>query len=335
MKQVPLVLGFDIGGTKLAACLGREEAEEIHILGTRRCSTPRGNWQAALESLAVMGEELLAQEDCQAESLHAIGVSCGGPLDSRSGEVLSPPNLIGWNHVPVTSYFAQRFGVPAFLRNDADACAVAEWKYGAGRGCRNMVFLTFGTGLGAGLILDNRLYSGSNDLAGEIGHVRSPAVDHTAYQPVGYGKCGSFEGFCSGAGIASLGKMMLTEQFQQGKTVSFCAGPEMLESVTAKVIGDAAEAGDELAKEIYRISGRHLGAALAMLADLLDPDRVVVGSVYARSEALLRDAALEVLQRESLPRRRPLELVPAALGEQIGNIAALAVALEGGKQDVC
>lgn len=143
-----------------------------------------------------------------------IGISCGGPLDSRRGVILSPPNLPGWDEVPVKAYFERETGAPAMLRNDADACAVAEWRYGAGRGCRNMVFLTFGTGFGAGLILNGALYSGSCDMAGEIGHIRAPG--DPAYRPVGYGKSGSFEGYCSGGGIAELGRAIALEAHPAG-----------------------------------------------------------------------------------------------------------------------
>src|SRR5690606_15592063 len=131
--------------------------------------------------------------------LAAIGISCGGPLDSRRGVILSPPNLPGWDRIPVVEVFQQAFKVPVALQNDANAGALAEWLWGAGRGSHNMIFLTFGTGMGAGLILNGQLYSGTNDLAGEVGHIRL-APDG----PVGYGKAGSFEGFCSGGGIKQL-----------------------------------------------------------------------------------------------------------------------------------
>ena len=124
-----------------------------------------------------------------ADTICAIGISCGGPLDCARGRILSPPNLPGWDEVPVVSRLADRFGVPVRLANDADACALAEWRFGAGRGTQNMIFLTFGTGLGAGLILDGRLYRGASSSAGEVGHIRM-AVDG----PLGYGKRGSLEG---------------------------------------------------------------------------------------------------------------------------------------------
>ena len=130
----------------------------------------------------------------------SIGISCGGPLDSRRGVIMGPPNLPGWDDVYIVRQIENHYGVQAHLQNDANACAVAEWKFGAGRGKQNVVFMTFGTGLGAGLILDGKLYSGTNDNAGELGHIR---LDR--FGPVGFGKAGSFEGFCSGRRIARFG----------------------------------------------------------------------------------------------------------------------------------
>lgn len=142
------------------------------------------------------------------------GISCGGPLDSKTGVILSPPNLPGWDHIEITRHFTETLGVPARLINDANASALAEWKYGAGVGTQNMIFLTFGTGLGAGLVLNGALFEGTNGMAGEIGHMRL-----AAFGPSGYGKCGSFEGFCSGAGIAELARGFARETLQRGEKV--------------------------------------------------------------------------------------------------------------------
>ena len=130
-------------------------------------------------------------------------------MDSARGIIREPPNLPGWVDVPITDMLTARLGLPAALCNDANACALAEWRFGAGKGTRNMVFLTFGTGMGAGLILDGRLYAGTCDAAGEIGHMRL-APDG----PVGFFKAGSFEGFCSGGGLAKMGQRLALEAIQ-------------------------------------------------------------------------------------------------------------------------
>ena len=321
MKSDRLLLGFDIGGTKCAAVLGRETPSgDIDILGMTRFPTAEtGGPAACIDRFCFEAELLLRERHFSPESPIGIGISCGSPLDSRSGRILSPPNLPGWDDVPVADLLKRRFPVPVFLQNDANACAVAEWKYGAGRGTRNMIFLTFGTGMGAGLILDGRLYSGTNDNAGECGHIRLEP-----YGPVGYGKAGSMEGFCSGGGIARLARMRLLELSQCGRSVSWAPDPEQ---VDAKLVAEAAGRGDALALEIYRESARHLGKGVAILMDLLNPECIVIGSVFARSERLFREEMERVIREEALPLTRSVcRIVPAGLGERIGDIACLAIA---------
>ena len=225
-----MLLGFDIGGTKCAVITARWENGQIELLKKEKIDT----------DLSVAPEEMVDRLIALADGIveekpEAIGISCGGPLDSSRGIILGPPNLPGWDHVEIVDRIQKHFGAPAHLQNDANACAVAEWKFGAGMGCENMVFLTFGTGLGAGLILNGKLYSGSNDNAGECGHIR---LDR--FGPVCYGKAGSFEGFCSGGGLAQLGYTLALEQIQQGKAPAYFQNGMSAKDVTAKSIADAA-----------------------------------------------------------------------------------------------
>ena len=253
----------------------------------------------------------------------AFGISCGGPLDSRTGVVMSPPNLPGWDNIPIVKLLGDRFGIRTGIHNDANACALAEWKFGAGIGARNMAFLTFGTGLGAGLILDGKLYAGTNDNAGELGHIRL-----SDFGPVGYGKCGSFEGFASGGGIAQLARFKVSEKHQMGQRVSWCA-PGQLDEITARDVADAAAAGDELALEIYRISATYLGRGLAIVIDLINPEVIVIGGIYTRNREMMEPFVLREIEREALSHaRRVCSIRPAALGEQIGDYAALSVAAD-------
>jgi glucokinase len=255
------------------------------------------------------------------ENVKGIGISCGGPLDSKKGVILSPPNLPGWDHIEIVKLFQERLGIPTAIQNDANACALAEWTFGAGVGTQNMVFLTFGTGLGAGLILNGKLYAGTNDNAGEVGHIRL-----NDYGPVGYGKSGSFEGFCSGGGIRQLAISKAKERLQMGLPVSWCPDGNV-ESINARIVAEAAREGDELALGIYRDSALQLGRGLAFLIDILNPERIVIGSIYTRCEDLMAPFVAEVLEREALPLANAVcQVVPAALGEAIGDYAALSVA---------
>lgn len=311
------LVGVDIGGTKCAICFGREEEEQMHLLAQRRFPTP----STPEETLVRLGEaigELSREHGAPA----AIGVSCGGPLDSERGVVYAPPNLPGWERVDVLTPLRERFEVPVSLRNDADAGVLAEWLWGAGRGCRNIIFLTFGTGMGAGLILDGRLYRGTSNLAGEVGHVRLAESG-----PVGYGKAGSFEGFCGGGGIARLARALACERLAAGERAGYCSSIEELEQVTAESVGRAAQEGDPTALLVWEIVARRLGQGLALLIDVLNPERILLGSIYLRQRALLESLMLSVLREEALPAAlAACQVLPAGLGEQIGDYASLAVA---------
>jgi glucokinase len=316
-----LLAGVDIGGTKCGVCLGEAGENGVQVLARRRFLTPASPGEA-LEEIAAGLSELLA--GAGGPALQAIGVSCGGPLDSRAGLVLSPPNLPGWDWVDVLTPLRARFGAPAGLQNDANACALAEWKWGAGQGCRNLIFLTFGTGMGAGLILDGRLYSGTNNMAGEVGHIR---LDPEG--PVGYGKAGSFEGFCSGGGIAQLARSIAEERLRAGESPAYCPSFADLPAVTAEKVGAAALAGDETALQVWGLVGRQLGRGLAILVDVLNPERIILGSIYGHQRALLEPVALRVLAEEAIPHSLSVcQIVPAGLGENVGDYAGLSVAMQ-------
>ena len=323
-------LGIDIGGTKSAVVLGeRTRPEDIASLApTDRIAFPtetQEGLEACLRRIFAAADQLLSRNRGRGGGLSGIGVSCGGPLDSARGIVLCPTFLPGWVDVPIVELLQQRYGVRARLQNDANACALAEWRHGAGVGTRNMIFLTFGTGMGAGLILDGRLYEGTNDLGGEVGHLRL-AEDG----PRGYGKAGSFEGFCSGGGIALLARAEAEKALAAGRAVSFCADRAALESITSRDVGDAAEAGDPLAREVLAVSGRFLGRGLAMLIDVLNPECIVIGSIFVRCRRFLQAAMDEEIAREALPgAARACTVVPARLGDSIGDYACLSVAVDG------
>lgn len=314
-----ILAGVDIGGTKCAVCIGEVRGDMPVLLGKRRFVTP----PTPADALARIGDELAALAVELGVAPAAIGVSCGGPLDSRRGLILSPPNLPGWDSVDLLTPLRERFGVPARLQNDADAGALAEWRWGAGRGCRHLIFLTFGTGMGAGLILNGQLYSGASDLAGEVGHVRL-----ADWGPPGYGKPGSFEGFCSGGGIARLARQYVEAEFQMGRRPPLCPDPNGLAALTAESVGAAAQQGDPLALRVYEQAAIRLGQGLAILIDLLNPERVIIGSIYTRRQALIEPIMRRVLAEECLPQSlAACRILPGALGEQLGDFAALAVAV--------
>lgn len=306
-------LGMDIGGTKCAVVLSEKSADSIKDKIRFETKVERG-YKAIVAELIESAKKLLKQSGISPEDVLACGVSCGGPLNSDTGVIMCPPNLPDWDNVPLADIITESLGIPCKVRNDADACALAEWQFGAGKGAKNMVFLTFGTGMGAGLILDGKLYSGTCGTAGEVGHIRLDADG-----PVAYGKAGSFEGFCSGAGIAAMGKKMLS--IYNGIT----SIPR--DNVTAKTIADAAINGDKLANAIYRRCGEKLGLGLSILIDILNPEKIVIGSIFQRSGHLLIESMNEVIKKEALAiSAECCKIVPAMLGDEIGDFAAIGVA---------
>ncbi len=318
-------LGIDIGGSKSAVLLGLQDSERQTmqcLLKKKFATTDYPLPEQFIPHLQAEINALLQESGCSSVDLTGVGISCGGPLDSRKGLILSPPNLPGWNRVPIVELLGAEFPVPVRLQNDANAGALAEWNWGAGQGCQNLIFLTFGTGLGAGLILNEKLFIGSSDMAGECGHMRL-----SDFGPVGYGKAGSFEGFCSGGGLAQLGQIKARERFQAGLPTPWCPGVADLSSVNAAELAAWAMRGDSAAVEVFQQCGEYLGRGLSLLIDLLNPERIIIGSVFSRAESLLRSSMERVLQREALPQSlRCCQIVPAGLGEAIGDFAALAVA---------
>lgn len=310
------IIGIAIGGTKCAVSVGRETPDGIEVTEKHGFET-RGR---GADEVIARFFEIVDKLDYKIKS---FGIICGGPLDEKKGVILSPPNLKGWDEVRITERFTERYGVPCTLLNDANAGALAEYRFGAGRGSDNMVFLTFGTGFGAGLVFDGRLYLGANSMAGEIGHVRLSRTGG-----IGYGKRGSVEGFCSGSGMAQTGRAMAERLLREGKQCSFCSSPSDLTAITAKLIAQKAEEGCPDAEEVFKITGKRLGETLAVLVDVFNPNKIVIGGIYARNEARLYKYARPVLEREALSRSlSACVIAPAELGETIDEYASLSAAL--------
>lgn len=308
-------IGFDIGGTKCAVSVGQTKDGAIKIWAREETPTQ----SSPIDTLSILMP--FVKEWKSKYGVESAGVSCGSPLNSKTGVIVAPPNLnSGWYGFPIVSYIFEQTGLKAKLQNDANACAVAEWRFGAGQGTQNMVFMTFGTGLGAGLILDGKLYAGTNDNAGEVGHIRLAKKG-----PVGYGKAGSFEGFCSGGGIARLAE----EMAGRSKNV-----PDYMKkeggryAITTKELAKQAFAGDKFAKRVFAKSGEMLGKGLSIVIDVINPEKIVLGGVFMRSSELLIPAMKKQIEKEALGESAKVcQIVPAKLSENIGDIAALAIAV--------
>jgi glucokinase len=314
-------IGVDIGGTKTAVvlCSAPPAIIERVVFPT----LPEHGPERTMQSIQRVIHTCIGAHKISIGQIEAIGISCGGPLDRRLGLIQSPPNLPTWNDVPIVEVLQREFGVVVRLENDANAGALAELRFGAGQDVQHMIFLTMGTGLGAGVILDRRLYRGTSDMAGEIGHIRL-----TDAGPIGYNKAGSVEGWASGGGIAQAATRQVAAAIKTGEVTSLVAPLASNRVLTAKDVADAARQGDALANQIVLNTASRLGEALAILVDLLNPELIVIGGLAMRLGERLLAPARAVMEREALPAAaKACRIVPAGLGEQIGDIAAICVAM--------
>ena len=301
------VIGVDVGGTKCAVVLGSLRGEIL-----KREQFPTGAGRGCIQVLGDITAAIDRVREAAMSDVLAISVSIGGPLDVLRGVILNPPHLPGWNHVPLKEILSDRFNLPIYIEHDGNAGALAEWYFGSGRGVQNLIFLTMGTGFGGGLILNGRLYRGTSDVAGEVGHIRI-AEDG----PECYGKRGSLEGYASGTGIALLAREHYPSRY----------GPE----TTSQSLYAEYREGQPEAKKVFERAAFHLGRGFAILADLLNPERIILGGLGIRAFDALIKPALLVYEREALPEaRHACTIVPAALGESIGDYASLCAAFDQG-----
>ncbi len=464
---VEFLLGWDIGGTKCAAVVGEARAGgPPKIVARQQFATSETKLPSpTVEHLAEISRRLLEGREAS-----RLGIACGGPLNSREGLVLSPPNMPGWDEVPLVRMASQATGFRASLMNDANAGALAEHAWGIFAGVDTLVFLTFGTGMGAGLIVGGRLHEGRDDLAGEVGHWRLADSG-----PVGFMKEGSFEGFCGGSGIARLAALRglgpagesrsfedadfvralaevarsgdaaslavfrgmasrlgdadvvrevaeaarsgdaaslavfrevgsrlgdadvvralaeaarsgdaaslavfrevgsrlgdadvvralaeaarsgdaaslavfrevasrlgdadvvraLAEAARSGNAASLAVfrevGSRLGDADVVRALAEAARSGDAASLEVFREVGSRLGQALALLIDLLNPEAIVLGSLFHRCRDLVEAPMREVLSRECLPASlRRCEIIESSFGESWGDVACLAASL--------
>ncbi|MDP6380840.1 MAG: ROK family protein [Phycisphaerae bacterium] len=313
------LLGIDIGGTKTAVLVGNSRGETLKRVEfpTRPKERPP---EAIVEQCFTAGRRLMGRA-----RIPVIGISCGGPQDSARGIIFDAPHLPGWGNVEIVRMIEEKFGLPARLENDANAGALAEWRFGAGRGTQNFIFITMGTGFGSGLILGGRLHRGATDQAGEIGHVRLRRRG-----PLHFGKTGSIDALCSGPGLARLCAKELRKlpPRKKGRLAPFAQG-KPLDRLTGKDVAQAAIGGNEFAEDVVRRYGWMVGEAVAVMVDILNPERVALGGMAVRLRDMVLGPAREAVRAEALPKATEnLEIVPAELGERIGDVAALCVAME-------
>jgi glucokinase len=302
-------IAVDIGGTQIrAASYHSDSLTPIRISKT----STRDPYQAPLERL----QDLVASIWPLDEPVAAIGVAAPGPLDPYQGVVIAAPNIPGWINVPLRQVLEDRFQVPVGTGNDANLAALGEWMYGAGKGHHNLIYLTVSTGIGGGIIVDDRLLLGERGLAGEVGHV-TVMLDGPL---CGCGKRGHLEAVASGTAIARW----VQAELDQGVVSSLPAG----QALNTKLIAQAAQSGDELARAALARAGGFIGQALANFLHIFNPSVVIIGGGVAMSGELLLKPVRQAMHEHVIAQAYVEDLVVtrAAFGDEAGLMGSLALA---------
>ena len=305
------ILGLDVGGTKTACVEGTQDGRIL-----QRIEMPTRAQEPFSDTFpAIVGRmrEVAAIAIEAGRMISAISVSIGGPLKIADGILIDPPHLPGWHHVPLKMHLLEAFpAIPVYVEHDGNAGALAEFYFGVGKsrpGLEHLIFLTFGTGIGAGLIVNGRILRGASDTAGEIGHWRL-AEDG----PLGFGKRGSWESFASGAGLVELAAQMYPSRWRQETPIRDLVNAMLRE--------------DREALEVATAAGHWMGRGLALLIDAFNPQVIVFGSLGVVLGERVLGPARKVIAAEALPQAAAAcKLVPAALGASLGDVASLMAAI--------
>jgi glucokinase len=312
------VIGVDLGGTQIRAVVADLNGKIFNRKATLTLAEEGPD--AVIERVQ---EQILLAAD--GKPFDAIGIGAPGPTDPFAGLVLMGPNLPGWDHVPLRDVLADHFQVPVFLGNDANLAGLAEHHYGAGRGVAHMIYITVSTGIGGGVIVNNRMLLGHRGLAGEIGHITLDIqVEHQAP-----GVVGTLEGMASGPNIARRAQRALVSGVPS--SVLTRVGDDIL-AVTPKLLKEEADKGDSFAFEQFRIAGRYLGLGVTSLLHVFNPQRIVIGgSIWTYCHTYMADAMWEVIRQrtKSAAYWEELTIVTAELGDDVGLLGAVALAIDG------
>jgi glucokinase len=305
------VAGLDIGGTKTACVEGGLDGTILQRieLPTRAAEPFAKTFPEIVDQL----KQVMNTANLAGRTIVALSVSVGGPLKIAEGILLDPPHLPGWHHVNLKEALQGVFpDLPVFIEHDGNTGALAELHFGIGKdrpGLQHLIFLTFGTGIGAGIVVNGQILHGASDTAGEIGHWRL-AED----VPLAFGKRGSWESFASGSGLVHLAAQMFPARWNRETWI--------------RELVDTMLRFDEEAMRVATVAGKYLGRGLALLIDAFNPQVIVLGALAGVLQERVLAPARQVVVEEALPQARlACEILPSVLGSRIGDVAALMAAL--------
>jgi glucokinase len=321
-KKPQYIIGVDLGGTKIFAGAVSVDGTRTHGMRTLATQADVGGADGVVDRIVGLIEDVILdtikETGATREDFLGVGLGAPGPLDREKGIVVVAPNL-GWRDFPLRDRVSSRVKLPATLDNDANCATVGEWWLGAARGGNTVVGITIGTGIGGGLIINGELYHGASDVAGEIGHT---TIDVNGR----HCKCGNYgclEAYASGPAIATRAREALVREDTTSSLPSMV--DNQLDRITAETVYDAAKRGDALANEIVRDTARYLGAGIATLLNVINPDVVVIaGGVTRAGEALMGPLRAEVRRRAFNPAVKAARIVLAELPGTAGVVGAVA-----------
>ncbi len=310
-------LGIDVGGTKTVVAVARPDGQIL--AESRLVDWASGSWQKDVETLEEHARVLLRGTGVDPRRLHALGLSVPGPLNPLTGIVIHAPNLPGWSDVPLVESFYNAFRVQVLLENDANAAALAEWRFGAGEGTRSLIYLTLSTGFGAGLVLDGRLYRGASFQAGELGHI--PLVP--GGRACACGLRGCLEAYVGGAALAD--RIRADAEQGEARAILELAGGDAAK-ISARLWVEALREQDPYAERLREEFLDRLAHGLAIFISALDPDMIVFGTILQENPDLFMDDLKERVQAMVWPSLHHVKLVPGRLGARLPAYAGLCVA---------
>lgn len=321
MAGQPLFGAIDLGGTKVRALIadleGRDCGYDLRPSETERgLEDVLGRMTASLEAAALQAGVVVSD-------LRGVGIASPGAIDVGRGIVAGAPQLPGWRDVLLVQVMGERLGVPVVLENDASAAALGEHRYGAGKGTRHMLYFTVSTGIGGGIIIGGRLYTGASGAAGELGHM---IIDLNSAAPCPWCERGCLESLASGTALARQGEQLAAS----GKAPALARLRESEGAVTSEMMSRAMQEGDEACRDAFWQAGRHMGIGLANYVNIFNPDAMVVGGGVSRSGPEFLEAARETMYAHAIRAlSRDVRLERAGLGERSGLMGMIARLAEG------
>jgi glucokinase len=314
------LLGIDIGGTKMALSIGNERGE---ILADQRFPTDTANPQATLNQAVRVAEELIAKAGLTVEKIAAIGISSPGPMCSKRRMILTTPNMKGWDHFKIGDFVESHFKRPTFMQNDANGAGLAEYLFGACKG-KDLIYLTMSTGIGAGVVIDGKVLSGTNDLGGEVGHM---TLDPNG--PLcGCGKTGCWEAYCGGKNFADQVRADIAAGIQTSILKEAGGDPA---KIGMQEVRAAIRSGDAYACKKWDVFIEKMAHAVGNLLQAFNPEAIVMGTLAIHGGDLFIPQMMERLPKYAWKGAMDVCRIEASALKNIGELSAIAIAIDGAR----